>query len=203
MNRDDVIALVCGPLCLQIHPGLPLAMKPVTITTASPIILQDSDLVTWIACGARFLTLFKTQQGTRVYDHADDLLYYANPNSELHKDCPEGHAFLCQTVQDRQSDGLTLTPRLLVMDLVCPLIDCPRKRGDTLRRLSPLFPHICHVQWAGDKPVLERFIREGSIPHEVETLVALRVPLQLVRDPVSRIAALESLGELASSASKK
>ena len=115
MNRNDTIALVCGPLCLQIHPGFPSAMKAVTLKTAP--LLEASDLVTWIAKNTRFLTLFKTQQGTRVYDHADDLLYYANPNSELHMDCPEGHAFLCQTVRDRQSDGTTI-PRLLVMDLV-------------------------------------------------------------------------------------
>lgn len=191
MNRDEVIALVCGPLCLQIHPSLPHAMKPVTISTTPPI-QPDVDLVTWIAKDARFLTLFKTQQGTRVYDHADDLLYYANANSELHKDCPEGHGFLCQTVCDRQQDGTT-TQRLLVTDLVCPRVDCPRMRGDTLRRMAPLLPHLCHVQWAGDKPVLERFVRSGSIPHEVETLVALRAPLQLVREPVTRISALEAL----------
>jgi hypothetical protein len=72
-------------------------------------------------------------------------------------------------------------------------MECPRKRGDILRRLAPLFPHLCHVQWAGDKPVLEKFIREGSVPHDVDILVALRSPLQLVREPATRIAALESL----------
>jgi hypothetical protein len=167
-------------------------MKPVTITSV-PLIHPDTDLVTWLVKGTRFLTLFKTQQGTRVYDHADDLLYYANPNSELHMDCPEGHAFLCQSVCDRCEDGGE-TPRLLVTDLVCPRVDCPRMRGDTLRRLAPLLPHICHVQWAGDKPVLERFIQSGSVPHDVETLVALRGPLQLVRESATRIAALEALG---------
>lgn len=189
MNRDDVIGLVCGPLCLQIHPDFPQALRPVTFSS-EPI--QSSDLVTWIARGARFLTLFKTSQGTRVYDHADDLLYYATPNSMLHKDCPEGHAFLCQTVCDRQPDGTTI-PRLLVMDLVCPEVECPRLRGETVRRLSPLFPHLCHVQWAGDLAVLDKFIRGGSVPHDVESLVALRAPLQLVRGASKGIAALDVL----------
>jgi hypothetical protein len=79
------------------------------------------------------------------------------------------------------------------MDLVCPPIECPRQRGETLRRLAPLFSHLCHVQWAGDRPVLEQFIRSGSVPHDIEGLVALRAPLQLVREPATRIAALESL----------
>jgi hypothetical protein len=189
MHRDDAIAFACGPLCLQIHSVLPLAMQPVSIQHHP--IQPETDVVTWLARDTRFLTLIKTVSGTRVYDHADDLLYYANPNTELHKDCPEGHAFLCQTVCDRLPDG-TLTPRLLITDLVCPRVECPRQRGDTLRRLTPMFSHVCHVQWAGDKQALESFVAQG-MPHEVEALVALRAPLQITRGPTTCIAALECL----------
>jgi hypothetical protein len=48
------------------------------------------------------------------------------------------------------------------------------------------------VQWAGDKTALERFVAQG-MPHEVEGIIALRSPLQAVREPESKIAALELL----------
>lgn len=189
MNRDEVLAFACGSICIQIHSMMSHVMQPVSLISAP--INPETDLVTWLASSARFLTLIKTSTGTRVYDHADDMLYYANPNTELLRDCPDGHAFLCQTVCDAMPDG-TSVPRLLVMDLVHPCIDCPRLRGSTLRALTPVLPHVCHVQWAGDKLALERFVSQG-MPHEVEGLVALRRQLQLVRDPVGSNEALNAL----------
>ena len=188
MNRDDTVAFACGSICLQVHPVLPLAMKGVSVAVGP---LQAADVVTWLAKGARFLTLVKTQHGTRVYDHADDLMYYANPNTELPGGFPDDHALLCQTVCDRQPDG-TLVPRLLVMDLVAPPIECPKMRGEALRKLGPHLPHTCHLQWAGEQKALQAFI--AQVPHDVETLVALRGPLQLVREPPpNRIAILDAL----------
>lgn len=192
MNRDDTLAFACGSLCLQLHSVMPHAMQPVVIASDG---ITATDLVTWLVKGTRFLTLIKTARGTLIYDHADDFLYFANPDTELHRDCPEGHAFLAQTVQDRQPDG-SITPRLLIMDLVCPRIECPRVRGDTLRALAHLFSHVCHVQWSGYRVALEQFVRSGSVPHEVETLVALRAPLRLSREPATRIGALNALVEV-------
>ena len=97
-------------------------------------------------------------------------------------------------MQDRQPDGST-TPRLLIMDLVCPRIECPRVRGDTLRSLSHLFSHVCHVQWSGYRAALEQFVQSGAVPHDVESLVALRAPLRFSREPATRIAALNALGD--------
>jgi hypothetical protein len=190
MHRDDALALACGALCLQVHSVLPLVLQGVSVSVGP--VLPD-DVVTWLAKGARFLTLIKTARGTRVYDHADDLLYYAGPNAELHQDCPEGHAFLCQAVCDRQPDG-SLVPRLLVTDLVAPSVPCPRKRGEALRRLGHLLAHTCHIQWAGDGQALRKFL--PSVPHDVEALVALRAPLQLVRESAHGIGALDALQAL-------
>jgi hypothetical protein len=188
MNRDDALALACGALCLQIHSVLPLAMQGVSVSVER---IRPDDVVTWLAKSARFLTLVKTARGTRVYDHADDLLYYASPDAELARDCPEGHAFLCQAVCDRQPDG-SLAPRLLVTDLVSPSIPCPRQRGEALRKLAHCLPHACHLQWAGDGQALQAFL--PSVPHDVETLIALRAPLHLVRESGSSgIAALDAL----------
>jgi hypothetical protein len=187
MNRDDALAFACGSICLQVHPVLPVAMKGASISVGP---IQSGDLVTWLAKGSRFLTLVKTPRGTRVYDHADDLLYYANSNTELCKACPDDHAFLCQTVCDRQPDGPSV-PRLLVMDLVSPAIECPKQRGEAMRKLAQHLPHTCHLQWAGDKQALQAFL--PNVPHSVETLVALRAPLQLVRESGTGISALDGL----------
>jgi hypothetical protein len=61
-----------------------------------------------------------------------------------------------------------------------------------LRKLAPHLPHTCHLQWAGDKQALQAFLPQ--VPHDVETLVALRGPLQLVRERVvSGISVLDGL----------
>lgn len=187
MHRDDALALACGPLCLQVHPVLPAAMRGASVALGP---IRPQDLVTWLAKGARLYTLVQTSHGTRVYDHTDDLLYFASHGAELDRACPEGHAFLCQTVCDRQPSGPPI-PRLLVMDLVSPAIECPRERNEALRKLAPVLPHVCHVQWAGERQALEKFL--PSVPHEVEAVVALRAPLQLVREASSGIAALDAL----------
>ena len=187
MHRDDALALACGALCLQVNSVLPHAMQGVSVSIGS---FRPDDVITWLAKGTRFLTLVKTARGTRVFDHVDDLLYYAGPHAEIHRDCPEGHAFLCQAVCDRQPDG-SLIPRLLVTDLVSPSIPCPRLRGEALRKLGHLLPHTCHIQWAGDGQALHKFL--PSVPHDVEALVALRGPLQLVRESGSGIGALDAL----------
>lgn len=192
MNRDDALALACGSLCIQLDNVLLDATKGASINTTEHI--QADDVVTWLAKGARLFTLIKTAQGTRVYDHADDLLYYAGPNAQLAPECPVDHSFLCQAVWD-QPPGQRI-PRLLVTDLVTPSISCPRLRGDILRKLAPCLPPACHCQWSGDKNALQAFIAQGSVPHEVECLVALRAPLQLVRGPVSGIGALDALQQL-------
>jgi hypothetical protein len=190
MNRDDVLAFACGSLCIQIDGVLSAATQGVSVSMTEPI--QPDDVVTWLAKGARFLTLIQTNQGTRVYDHADDLLYYAGPQVQLpKKECPESHAFLCQAVWDHKR-----VPRLLLTDLVLPAISCPRARGDILRRLAPSLPPAIVLQWAGDKTALQAFIDSGSVPHEVESLVALRRPLQLARGSSSGIAALDALSQL-------
>jgi hypothetical protein len=188
MHRNDALALACGSLCLQVHSVLPAALRSVSLSTAERI--SGSDLVTWLAKGARFYTLVQTRGGTRVYDHADDLLYYANPNTELCKTCPEGHAFLCQTVCDRQPSGPPV-PRLLVVDLIAPGVECPKQRNEALRRLAHVLPHTCHIQWAGERQALEKFL--PSVPHDVEAIVALRAPLQLVRESSGGISALSAL----------
>lgn len=190
MHRDDALALACGPLCLQIQPVLPAAMRGASVAVGQ---IQAADLVTWLARGARLYTLVQTRQGTRVYDHADDLLYFASPNAELDRACPDGHAFLCQTVCDRQPSSGPPTPRLLVMDLVSPAIESPRERNEALRRLAHVLPHICHVQWAGERRALEAFL--PAVPHDVEAVVALRAPLQLVREApgIAALAALDLL----------
>jgi len=190
MHRDDAIALACGPLCLQIHSCLPEAM------TRTKVVYERAEgaaLSTWLVKGARFLTLIQSQAGTRVYDQEDDLLYYANPGTQLPPECPAGHAFLAQTVEDRQ-DG-AVVPRLLILDLLLPAEEDPRRRAEILRGLAHVFPPSCHVQWSGERAALEQFLSRG-MPHEVECIVAMGGRGRLLRDPPAHgIRALQGLAE--------
>lgn len=191
MSRDDALGFVCSSLCLEIQTvDLDILRAPKFIPV--PAIDPETDLVTWLVEGGRFLILVQSINGTRVYDTEDDYLYYAMPHTQLSSSCPVGHAFLCQTVQDKQPDG-THTLRLLVTDLVSPRIDCPVRRGEALRGMGPFLPQVCHVQWAGNRKALEQFVASGVVPHRVAGLVALRAPLELARESSTGIAALDAL----------
>jgi hypothetical protein len=191
MNHDESIAFACGSLCLEIHTVPCETLRAPSFVLVDKL-LPDTDLVTWLVEGGRFLTLVQSPRGTRVYDTKDDFLYYATPSTQLRADCPVGHAFLCQTVQDKQDDG-SFTPRLLVTDLVSPYIECPVKRGEALRSMAHFLPHVCHIQWAGNHSALDLFVKSGVVPHRVAGLVALRSPLTLAREPATGIAALDAL----------
>ena len=190
-SRDDALAFACGSLCLELQTIDQDSLRPPTFVLV-PAIHPETDLVTWLVEGGRFLTLIQTAGGTRVYDTADDYLYYATPHTQLNRACPVGHAFLCQSVLDSLPDGSKI-PRLLVTDLVSPHIQCPNKRGEALRGMGQLLPPVCHIQWAGNRKALEHFVQGGLVPHRVAGLVALRAPLELAREPATGIAALDAL----------
>ena len=190
MRRDEALSLLCCSPCLQVHEILASTTAPVSVKVGP--VAPGTDVVTWLAKDALFFTLVQTPQGTRVYEHAEDMLYFASPDAQLHRDCPPGTAFLCQTVCDRQPEG-PVQPRLLVMDLVAPVIACPRERNERLRRLASTLPFVCHLQWAGEKRALQGFVAGGFVPHDVAALVALRAPLELVRESGTGIAALDVL----------
>lgn len=191
MSRDEAIAFACGSLCLELQTIASDALRPPAFVSI-PEIHPETDLVTWLVEGGRFLTLIQTAGGTRVYDAEDDYLYYATPHTQLNRACPVGHAFLCQSVVDSLPDG-SHVPRLLVTDLVSPRIECPNKRGEALRAMASLLPPVCHIQWAGNRKALERFVNGGAVPHRVAGLVALRAPLEFAREPATGIAALDAL----------
>ena len=180
MQSDDSLAFLCRGICVELGPSLSSALRP-TVIEEGP--LPPCSPTTWLAKGCRLVTLIQTERGTRVYDQKEDFLYYASEAGQLGPECPPGHAFLGQTVLDRDRAGGSPVPRVRIMDLVTPRIDDPAQRGAELRRLQRCFPAACHVQWAGERVSLERFLGSGGIPHEVECVVALGEPGKLVREP--------------------
>jgi hypothetical protein len=81
---------------------------------------------------SHFFTLAKLNGKTLIYCHKSQTMYYAKPDFTLLPNCPEEHAFLCQTCTDViNGDNIH---RLLVMDLVYPKFKDPEQRGDILRR---------------------------------------------------------------------
>jgi hypothetical protein len=120
---------------------------------------------------------------TLAYCHGNNTLFYAKPEFMLKHGTPDGHAFLTQLAEDKETaGGGPCVPRLLVMDLVTPRIDDPRARYDRLRQLAgPSLPGTCVLQWAGQPDALRAFLNNG-LPHEVAGIVALGAPLALTKE---------------------
>lgn len=177
MLYQDALALIAAHQCLQVQRVIPQSMHAASVTSG---VIEDGDLTTWLAKDAWRFTLIKTKENTLVYCHSTDFLYYAQPQAMLTMECPESHAFLVQVLEDIHDE--IKTPRVLVMDMVLPLVNSPAKRGEILRSLSHVFPPVCHLQWAGNKIALKNFLDRG-LPHPVECMVAMRSnPLQLVKE---------------------
>lgn len=186
----DGIALVCADMCLQVGCVLPKVTQPVRI---SPGKIPERACATWLTKGGQFFTLIKAGSATLAYCHANRMLYFANPDFALGKECPDHHAFLGQTVEDRE-DG-KLIPRLLVMDMVHPAPPCPIERGALLRTFAHVMPPSCHIQWSGDARCMREFLK-GGMPHETEEgIVALTAPLRLVREVTVAIPLIASLSQ--------
>lgn len=179
MLLQDAISLVCSEICLQLGPMITQATQPARLTPGK---IRDTDLATWLVHDTHMFTLIKHGMGTFAYCHGNNTLFYAKPEFMLLRGMPEGHAFLAQIAEDRESaEGRPTTPRLLVMDLVAPRIEDPKARYQAMRTLDSFFPSTCVPQWAGEIQSLRNFIANG-LPHEVAGVVALRGPLQIVRE---------------------
>jgi len=176
MNLSDSLAFACAHHFLQVHPVLTGLTRQVEFThtkikekasTTNSNENNHQGLSTWVAEGACWFTLVKHLQTTIVFSHDTLMMYYGTPDVQLHRDLPDGHAFLAQTALDEGK-----TPRLLIVDLVLPVLSDPQERGETLRRLGRFFPVSCHIQWKGDISSLRRFVKDNNtLPHKVQGLV--------------------------------
>lgn len=176
MHLDDALAFVAADMCLRVHDVLP---SLTSLPEISPGKVTDSDHTTWLVKGAKLFTLIKHSKHTLAFCHENSQLYYASPDVALAESCPDNHAFLAQAAEDNIEGRLQ--PRLLVFDLAHPREDDPKKRGQTLRSLSHVFPPACHVQWVGPHKFLRKFLSNTELPHEVDAVLALRASMQVVR----------------------
>ena len=179
MLLNDAISVVCSEVCLQLAPVVAQATQPARLIPGK---IKDTDLTTWLVHDTHMFTLIKYGVATLAYCHGNNTLFYARPEFMLHRGMPEGHAFLAQIAEDRESsDGMIKVPRLLVMDLVAPVVEDPFARYQAMRKLDQFFPSTCVPQWAGNLAVLRNFIETG-LPHEVAGVVALKGPLQMIKE---------------------
>lgn len=176
MNLSEALAFTCADHFLQVHQVFLECSRNINITYGK---ITTSDYTSWLAKGAHFFTIIQHEKQTIVFCHANQTMFYASPHIKLNASTPDGHAFLAQTCMDHNNT----TPRLLILDMVLPVIPDPRKRGALLRSLAHVFPSAtCHVQWAGEVSALRRFLANG-LPHEVESVIALQEdPMDLVRE---------------------
>jgi hypothetical protein len=161
---------------MQLNPALVQATQSIRIVPGK---VKESSLATWLVRGTHMFTLIKSQDKTLIFCHGNSTLFYARPDFMLHRDMPDGHAYLAQLAEDKESAGIV--PRLLIIDLVMPRVENAQARNQTLRNFSGLFPPSCHLQWAGQVKALREFLKNG-LPHKVEGIVALGNPLQLIKE---------------------
>jgi hypothetical protein len=167
MLIQDALLLTCGSVCLQVHQVLQKCTKPVSLKIETR---REDGHFTWLVKDTHWFTLIKQGKQTLVYSHTNSMLYYASPNVQLTDACPDGHSFLCQVCIDRTPDGQDV-PRLLVTDLVTPVIPEPQGRGSVIRSLSHVFTQVCHIQWSGERQCLIGFM--PKIPHETSGVIRL------------------------------
>jgi hypothetical protein len=154
--------VLAGDVCLQIG----CADKCRVLTKPLPGIICPDSPSTWL-CDSHFFTLFKSNGGTLLFSHTNEVLYHASMDAQLSQDCPD-LCFLCQFTTDSMPEGDV--PRLLVFDLNVKLPAAAR--GEMLWGLQIHLPPLCCVQWIGPRQFLTTgFI--SSLPHKIRGVVAL------------------------------
>lgn len=198
MLVQDALTIVAGEVCLQVHSVIASATQAVRVVPGK---IADGAHASWLAQEAKLFTLARHDGQTLVYSHDTETLYYARPELALTGECPDGHAFLVQVLEDRAADTadkkgweLPGIPRVLVMDLVAPAEACPRRRRERLWAMRGAFPPLCSVQWAGERSALEAFLARG-LPHDVQAVVAFTEPLRVTKELRLQIPAPSFAGE--------
>jgi hypothetical protein len=179
MDYSEAIAFLCGPYFLQVHPIITQIAKPVVIKSIDDNndrenkyeYAQRKDQSFWSTANTHWFTIYKhiePPHPTVIYSHVDDMMYYALPHMHFMQGMPPGYAFLAQTTKDNG-----LQNRLIVLDLVYPVIEDPIARNSEIRSKAMFFPSTCHVQWVGHTHALKAFLaaNKESLPHKVESIM--------------------------------
>jgi len=158
---------ICLEECLWI--GEHLKWCKALETVNKPI--DDNDLCTWKPANAEWIYLLKVLGNTLAYVPSTDTVHYVAPDFCLGSSCPATTVLVCQCVTDPDDQ-----PKLLAVDILCYRSEAacmkPHERYQLLRHMAPHLPARCQVQWCGQRSALtpEFF---GSLPHQVEAMVAL------------------------------
>lgn len=175
---DDTLSaalhILAGDVCLRISPADIATCRPLVVPPSTRPIYPET-LSTWLCDGAHFFTLFKSKgvDGTLLFSHTNEMLYYASVSAQLSPNCPQDIAFLCQFTTDSMPDGDI--PRLLAFDVLCPTPLSSSARGDLLRNMHTHLPcPLCIVQWIGPRRYISQDFIAG-LPHKIKGVVALGV----------------------------
>ena len=177
---DLALATLVGDPCLAIGPSLVSLCKPIILLEESSASSSNSSsesvppasLATWRCDGGSFFTLIRSaEQGTLVFCHSSQTLYFAAPAVQLAARCPDGTAFLCQFVLDGPQPEAA--PRLLAFDVFTGAPGTPAERGERLRALGVHLPlPLCLVQWVGEARCLTPGFLSG-LPHATRGVLVL------------------------------
>ena len=169
MNAHDAHALLCADAFLQVHPLMPRVTSSICWTRQG-VDKENTNWGTWTTKGAHWFTVCKHPESpheTIVYDHSTERTYVASMHAKLDKNMPPGTALLVQTTLDNGCE-----PKILVTDLVHPVIPNVLRRHEYLREISPFLPSVYHVQWTGQLDALEDFLaKPGALPHPAHYII--------------------------------
>ena len=178
------LSILVGDPCIQIGAALHAACRRLRFASADEPPVAETSVCTWLCDEALFFTLVKTDSGTLVYSHANDVLYCAAPCAHLSAACPVNTAILCQFTVDALPPPDDSTPRLLAFDILSASDSAAR--GEALRSMAQHLPApLCCVQWVGPRLYLTAQFTAG-LPHRTKGGFALTAdPLFVV--PLSSI----------------
>jgi hypothetical protein len=172
---SSALHILAGDVCLRVGPAEVLNCRPftaITAITATPGTAPTCPeaLSTWLCKGGTFFSLFKSNTGTLLFSHTNEVLYHASIDAQLSPTCPVGLCFLCQFTTDSTPDGDV--SRLLAFDILSES-ESPSARGEVLRGAQSHLPHpLCCVQWVGPRRYLSREFIAG-LPHQIEGLISI------------------------------
>jgi len=157
------LSILAGDPCIQIGQAMYNACKDFRFADPDSQ-ASDSSQSTWLCDEALFFTLIKSDAGTVVYSHTNQVLYFATPQAQLAAACPANTAVLCQFTVDALPEGSEA--RLLAFDILQPIGADPAGRGECLRALAVHLPApLCCVQWVGPRRYLTAQFVAG-LPHK-------------------------------------
>jgi hypothetical protein len=180
MINEAAYKLFFTDICVPI-PSLVHCENDITVLTkegGSGAHIDNKKLYTWKAHPCIWITIYCDYTGTLALVHNNGDVCHLHPCFSLGKNCPIGTIFRAQIVFDRNSLDHTISPQIMIFDLLqwgsmSFTHMTPSSRYYKLRELTEniIFPTCIRIQWAGNGESAVEFCRTTLLPHDIECVL--------------------------------